>query len=430
MIYRVEKNWDVIVVGGGPAGMMAAIAAAQGQAKVAIFEKNKNLGRKMLLAGGGRCNFTNISSLEQFMQNIPGHGKFLFSALSAFPGKRCVEFFNNLGLPTKVEEEGKVFPESDRSSDVVEALRKKLLETGVAIFNGVQVYGLVISGNTCSGIRTNKEQEIKSKAVVLATGGLSYPGTGSTGDGYRFAAQAGHKITPALPGLASLCFNDYSNAKILQGLSLKGIALILFIDGKKHEVQQGDVVFTHFGLSGPAALKISRTVSSLISKGANNVQIFMDIMPKYKEEELAGQLLFYSKENPKKSVLSILKILVPQRLAYMVLETLEIDNRKKAGETGKGTWRKIAALLKGMPFTLSGTVPLKEAMVTVGGVSIRDVDPKSMASRLVNGLYFAGELLDVDAYTGGYNMHIAFSTGWLAGMSAAKKIMADKIEMM
>lgn len=428
MEYMVDNNWDVLVVGGGPAGMMAAIAARRDGAKVAIVEKNKNLGRKMLLTGGGRCNLTNISPTVQFMQSVPGHGKFLFSALSVFSGRRCVDFFNEIGVPTKVEEEGKVFPLSNRAADVVEALRKHLVELGVVILNEIQVSELILENNACIGVKTQNGKAIKSQALVLATGGVSFLSTGSTGDGYRFAARCGHKIIPALPGLVSLCFKDNSNAKNLQGLSLKGAVITLVIGNKKFDVQQGDVIFTHFGLSGPAALKISRTVSSLISQGASSVQIFVDTMPKYKVEDLLGQMLSLSRQNPKKSVLTILKLLVPYRLACLVLEILDLDNQKKAGETGKDTWGKVSVLLKKLPFILSGTRPLKEAMVSVGGVCIREVAPKSMASHLVSGLYFAGELLDVDAYTGGYNMQIAFSTGWLAGMSAAKKVSDERIK--
>lgn len=418
-----DNTWDVVVVGGGPAGMMAAAAAAAcgGHLRVALLEKNSELGRKMKIAGGGRCNFTNIASREQFLDNVPGGGKFLIRALSHFSGADCIEFFHNMGVATKVEQEGKVFPKNDLGTDLVKFMHQYLIGVGVNIFGKVKVSRLIIKNDICLGVATEEGGVIKSKAVILSTGGASYPGTGSSGDGYQLARQGGHNIKTPLPGLVSLCFEDKDIAKALQGLSIKDTQITLFAREKKLEIQRGDIIFTHFGLSGPAALKISRTVSVQKSKGENGLVISVDTVPKTNERDLLDRFLAISKQQPKKTVLNTVKQVVAPRLATLVLQTLGMDMQKKSAETGKSFWREAASLLKNFPVKLSGTRPLAEAMVTVGGVCTGEIDPKSMASRFITGLYFAGELLDVDAYTGGYNMHIAFSTGMLAGLSAVKE---------
>lgn len=413
---------DVLVVGGGPAGMLAAAAARLTGAGVALLEKNGRLGRKMSITGGGRCNLTNTASLEDFMKNVPANGKFVISALSRFSGSDCIKLFNGLGVPTRVEEYGRVFPAGGQAVDVVTALERHLLKLGVMIFYLVRVEELLITGGRCSGVSAAGGRIFSGKTVVVATGGASYPKTGSTGDGYSLARQAGHTITPLLPGLVPLRFAGRQAGEQLQGLSVKN-AVVTLADagGKKYMSHRGDVIFTHFGLSGPAALRLSRAVSGLAAASAGTLQLLLDVMPDISEEELTERFLSMAADQPRKSVLNILKQVFPERLANLVVGTLDSDGGKKSGQAGREVWRKAARLIKHLSFPLAGARPLEEAMVTVGGVSVREIDPRTMASRLVKGLYFAGEIMDVDAYTGGFNMQIAFSTGWLAGLSAAEE---------
>lgn len=413
---------DVLVVGGGPAGMLAAAAARLAGAGVALLEKNGRLGRKMSITGGGRCNLTNTASLEDFVKNVPANGRFVISALSRFSCSDCIDFFNGLGVPTREEENGRVFPAGGQAGDVVAALERRLLALGVNIFYRVRVAELIITNGRCRGVMAEGGRVFPGKTVVVATGGASYPKTGSSGDGYLLARQAGHTVAPPLPGLVQLCFADPETGYQLQGLSIKDAAIVLIgAGGTKIAAERGDVIFTHFGLSGPAALRLGRSVSGLAAAGASGMQLLLDILPDAGGEELTGRLLSMAAEQPRKSVLNILKQLIPDRLAGLAAGMLGPDGRKKAGQAGKDAWRGAARLLKGLPFTLSGTRPLEEAMVTVGGVNVGEINPRTMASRLARGLYFAGEVMDVDAYTGGFNMQIAFSTGWLAGLSAAEE---------
>lgn len=411
---------DVLVIGGGPAGMFAAAAASLSGAKVTLLEKNGRPGRKMSIAGGGRCNLTNTASLPEFIKNIPGNGKFLFGALSRFSNDNCINFFKNLGVRTKEEEYGQVFPVGGRAGDVVTALEKYLSGSGVRIFYRARATELLFAGRRCRGAGTAGGGVFRSKSVIIATGGASYPQTGSTGDGYLLAQQAGHRIVPLLPGLSPLCCGDKQLCRQLQGLSLKDIVLTLFNEeGKRIAAEQGDVVFTHFGVSGPAALKLSRAVSAQTAAGVGSLRLLADVLPDVAEDALAGKLLSAAAAQPGKFILNLIKQFLPGRLAIVQAGKLSLDQHGKAGQAGKETWRKVARLIKYLPLAVTGTRPLSEAMVTVGGVSVDGIDPRTMASRLAEGLYFAGEVMDVDAYTGGFNMQIAFSTGWVAGRSAA-----------
>lgn len=412
---------DVLVVGGGPAGMLAAVAASLAGAGVSLLEKNGRLGRKMSITGGGRCNLTNTASLEDFVKNFPANGKFVISALSRFSGSDCINFFDGLGVPTREEEYGRVFPAGGQAGDVVAALERHLLAVGVKIFYRVRVAELLITDGRCCGVSAADGRVFPGKTVVIATGGASYPRTGSSGDGYLLARQAGHTVAPPLPGLVPLCFADPEMGHQLQGLSVQDAVVSLADAGSnKYTAERGDVIFTHFGLSGPAALRLSRSVSGQSAAGAAGMRLLLDVLPDIGEEELAGRLLSMAADQPRKSVMNILKQLIPDRLADLAAGMIGPDGRRKAGQAGKDVWRGAARLVKGLPFTLAGTRPLEEAMVTVGGVNVSEISPRTMASRLVGSLYFAGEVMDVDAYTGGFNMQIAFSTGWLAGLSAAE----------
>ncbi|OPX84484.1 MAG: tricarballylate dehydrogenase [Pelotomaculum sp. PtaB.Bin104] len=421
---KIDENItaDVLVIGGGPAGMLASASASAAGSKVILLEKNGQLGRKMGISGGGRGNLTNTASIHNFINNIPGNGKYLFSALNRFSNMDFLELLKTLGVPTKEEEYGRVFPAQFRATEVVRILKDFLEASGVKLYYQVSADKLLLDSRQCKGVRTAEGNILHSQAVVIATGGASYPHTGSTGDGYRLARQAGHQITSLLPGLVPLCCAG-SITKQLQGLSINNVGLKLTTaEGKAIANEQGDIVFTHFGISGPAALKLSRIVSKNIAAGAGNLSLQLDVIPKLSKDQLTGKLLNLAGQQPKKAIANIIKQLLPDRLATVCMQMLPADYNAKSGTASKSFWRKIARLTKNVPFTITGTRPLTEAMITVGGVNIKEIDPHTMASRLVDGLYFAGEVIDVDAYTGGYNMQIAFSTGWLAGLSAVKKI--------
>lgn len=421
---------DVLVVGGGAAGIFAAVAAATTGAQVTLLEKNDRLGRKMIITGGGRGNLTNSAPLHDFIKNVPGNGSFLFSALNCFSSIDCRDFFKKLGIPTKEEEHGRVFPAQAQADQVVDTLTQYLATTGVRIIYLARTTGLILDNRRCQGViagrrasgQAKEQQVFPARAVIIATGGASYPHTGSTGDGYRLAESASHQVTPRHAGLAPLCLAEQHLCKQLQGISLTNILLTLFsATGQKTGVAQGEAIFTHFGLSGPAALRLSREMSSpAVSCGAGRQRLFLDLFPEISEEDLTGLLLTKANAQPQKAAGQIFKQLLPaSRLAAVCVQLPQFSLNQKAGETGKEAWRTVARHMKNLPFSVTGTKPLSEAMITVGGVSVKEIDPRTMASRLVEGLYFAGEVLDVDAYTGGFNLQIAFSTGWAAGLAAA-----------
>ncbi|MCG9968313.1 NAD(P)/FAD-dependent oxidoreductase [Pelotomaculum terephthalicicum JT] len=414
---------DVLVIGGGPAGMFAAAAAVMSGAKVTLLEKNDRLGRKMSITGGGRGNLTNTASLHDFINNVPGNGSFLFSALTRFSSADCRKFFKNLGVPTKEEECGRVFPVRERAGEVVDTLAEYLAASGVQVIYQVRAAGLLLANRRCQGIITGGRRVFSGKTVVIATGGASYPQTGSTGDGYLLASQAGHQVAPRHPGLVPLCLAEQHLCRHLQGLSITDASLTLATAaGKTIAAERGDVLFTHFGISGPAALRLSRAVApKTAAAGAGGLRLLMDVLPDISEENLAASLLSMAAEQPRKAVINIIKQILPGRLAAACAKMLQGSEHQKSGETSKGAWREAARLFKNLPFTVTGTRPLAEAMITIGGVSVREIDPRTMASHLVDGLYFAGEVIDVDAHTGGYNMQVAFSTGWSAGLAAAEE---------
>ncbi|MFZ5596188.1 MAG: NAD(P)/FAD-dependent oxidoreductase [Bacillota bacterium] len=416
-----EKIVDVLVVGGGPAGIFAAVAASLAGAGVLLLEKNSRLGRKMRLTGGGRCNLTNTAEAGDFINNVPGNGKFLLSALSAFGSNDCVDFFRSIGVNTMVEDRGRVFPRSGRAGDVVEALERQLRERDVRVITGVSVRELILEEGRCTGVKAAGGGVFRSRAVVIAAGGASYPRTGSSGDGYDLARQAGHTIVTPRPGLVPLVSKGNSSVVRLKGLSLRD-AVVALLDntGKRAGYRRGDIIFTHFGVSGPAALGLSREVSRRLADGEQGLTLLVDIFPDTGADELEKRLASLAGERPRKTVAGIAGELLPDRLAQEITGLSSVDGGKKAGEAGRSVWREMAGLIKNFPVKITGTRPLAEAMVTAGGVATREIDPRTMASRLVEGLYFAGEVIDVDGDSGGFNMQIAFSTGRLAGLSAAK----------
>lgn len=421
--------YDVAIVGGGPAGLMAAIGAGQKNVKVALIEKGEKLGRKLLISGGGRCNVTNAKPLDEIIKNIPGNGKFLYSTLHQFNNKDIILFFEKLGIPLKEEDNGRMFPATDQAKTVVDALVKEIKRLGVCMITGDPVQDIDFKEHTHT-LQLVSGKSIEAKTVILATGGCSMPKTGSTGDGYKWARKAGHTITDLYPTAVPLTANNsYIEDRSLQGLSLRNIALSLFHPtGKKITQEEGDMIFTHFGISGPAALRISHYVSITQKKYENTpLPLTIDLFPGQTMEKVEKDLLQIKMEHSKKTIKNALKNYIPERMLHILLQLTDCKETMILGEISKGKLQKMAYLIKNFPLTITGTLPLELATVTGGGVLTKEIHPKSMESRLMEGLFFAGEIIDVHAHTGGYNITVAFSTGYTAGLSAANKVLETKI---
>ncbi|SHG99062.1 NAD(P)/FAD-dependent oxidoreductase [Desulforamulus hydrothermalis] len=416
----MQEN-GVIVIGGGPAGMMAAARAAALGVQVCLLEKNDCLGKKMLITGGGRCNLTNDTDIQTVIANIPGNGKFVYSALHRFTPQDLRHFLLKLGVPTKVEDQGRVFPVSDRAGQVVQALEQYLRQQGVTVRYKSQVDGLLVKDRRCLGVQAGSHT-FRAGAVVLATGGMSYPHTGSTGEGYAMARRWGHNITELFPAAVAVTCNDaWITERQVQGVSLSGVKIVLYNSGGKvMAAEQGDVIFTHWGLSGPAALRLGRAVA-LAQQRQPGVMLKgeMDILPDQSPDLLAKRLLQRVQEGDRRSLKNLLADWLPERLARVLVKLADISPDATWGQVDKGACQRLLALVKKLPLQITGTRPLAEATVTGGGINIKEIDPRTMGSRLIKGLFLAGEVLDVDAHTGGYNMQVAFSTGYVAGESAA-----------
>ncbi len=401
----------VAVIGGGPAGMMAAGMAASCGHRVTIFEKNDRLGKKLLITGKGRCNITHAGDVEDLLHNIPGNASFLYSAFYGLDSEATRQFFHNLGLPTVVERGNRVFPQSGKAADVLEALQRFLNREGVAIRYGADIVQLDTNDGTVTGVIDQKGNRYKAQAVIIATGGLSYPTTGSTGEGYTLAKTVGHSVTPLHPSLVPLIAAE-SWVKELQGLSLRNVGLTVKVAGKKVYEDFGEMLFTHFGLSGPVVLSASRAVLDKL----NQRPVFsFDLKPALTEKQLDTRLLRDFEKYKNKDFINSLDELLPQKLIPVVVSRLGIDPRQKVHLITKAQRKEFLQLLKAFDVTVTGTRGFKEAVITAGGVQVDEIRPNNMASKLVQGLYFAGEVLDVDGYTGGFNLQIAFSTGYLAG---------------
>ncbi len=416
-----HRDFDVIVIGGGPAGLMAALAAGESGARVLLLEKGNKLGRKLIISGGGRCNVTNRKPFDELIKMIPGNGRFLFSAFSAFGSEEIIRLFEGLGVKLKEEDHGRIFPVTDRAVDVANALVDRIRQVGVEIRLNAPVEQLMFDDDQCSGLRLKSGEEISAGAVVVAVGGASVPATGSTGDGYAWARSAGHTITPLYPTEVPLtCSDRIIKERLLQGLSLREVGLTLFDPkGKRLTTQVGDMIFTHFGLSGPAALRVGHYVSVAHQKhGKVPLPLTIDLLPGRSEEQVYQESLALVQAEPKRAVKNILRML-PERLVLPLLEQAGIDPATTYAHLPRDRWRSLARLVKGFPLTVTGTLKLEEAFITGGGVSVREVDPQSMGSKLTRGLFFAGEVLDIHGHTGGYNITIAFATGRAAGLHAA-----------
>lgn len=416
--------YDVIIIGGGPSGLMAAAAAGAESKKVLLIEKGNKLGKKLAISGGGRCNVTNRLPQEEIVKNIPGNGRFLFSPFSVFNNEDIISFFENLGVPLKEEDHGRMFPVSDKSMDVVNALLDELKRLNVEIKLNSPVSKLLMNDEKIIGVRLATGEEITAGAVVVAVGGKAVPQTGSTGDGYPWAEKAGHTVTDLYPTEVPLLSSEpFIKSKELQGLALRDVAVsVLNKKGKAIITHQMDMLFTHFGLSGPAILRCSQFVVKEIKKNGGPVSVRIDSLPELNEEETFQQLLSSIKEEPKKAVKNVWKGLVPERWLLFLLGQAKIQESEDGQNLSHEKMRTLANLLKQFVVKVHGTQPLEKAFVTGGGVSIKEIEPKTMASKKKAGLYFCGEILDIHGYTGGYNITSALVTGKLAGMSAAKSL--------
>ena len=402
-------NFDGIVIGGGPAGMFAAITAAEQGKKVLLLERNDRLGKKLLITGKGRCNVTNDCSAEDILKNVPRNGKFLFSAMNAFPPQRIMDFFNDNGCELKTERGNRVFPVSDRSQSVLECLQKVMKTKGVTVKTG-RVREIMVENSQVVGVRTDRE-EIRANWVILATGGVSYPATGSTGDGYAMAKALGHTIVEPQGSLVPLetAGNDCQD---MQGLSLRNVGVkLLNAKGKVLYKDFGELLFTHFGVSGPTVLSAS---CHLKGEGC---KLVIDMKPALDEAKLNDRILRDLEMYQNRAMENALTDLLPRSMIPVVLRRLEIDPAMQANSLTKQKRRALIELLKAFPVEITGRRPVAEAIITSGGVKCGEIDPKTMESKKMAGLYFAGEIIDCDAYTGGFNLQIAWATAYAAGMS-------------
>ncbi|MGG3466417.1 NAD(P)/FAD-dependent oxidoreductase [Neobacillus pocheonensis] len=415
-------EFDVIVIGGGPSGLMAAIAAGEKGAKVLLIDKGDKLGRKLAISGGGRCNVTNRLPVEEIIKHLPGNGKFLYSAFSIFNNEDIIKFFEGLGIALKEEDHGRMFPVSDKAQSVVDALLTQLERLHVKVFKNSPVADVLYENDQVSAVLLKDGQKIRTKSIVIAVGGKSVPHTGSTGDGYAWAEKAGHTITELFPTEVPVTSSEpFIRDKSLQGISLRDIDLsVLNPKGKPLISHRMDMIFTHFGISGPAVLRCSQFVVKAMKKwNLKEVTMSLDVLPDKKEEELFQEIVKLVKEEPKKSIKNTLKGLLPERYLLFLLEQNGIDASEQGGTISNEKFRGFAKSCKQFQFKVNGTLPLEKAFVTGGGVSVKEIEPQTMGSKFMNGLYFCGEILDIHGYTGGYNITSALVTGRLAGTNAA-----------
>ena len=405
----------VVVIGGGAAGLMAAVIAGREGAKVTLLEKMNYVGKKMGITGKGRCNITNACDMSDFIKNTPGNGKFLYGAYERFTNEDLLQLLHDAGLETKVERGGRVFPASDSALDVRNTFMKLMKHYGVDVHLEEPVKKLLIDDGVVTGVVTDKET-YHADAVVIATGGKSYPATGSTGDGYMLAAQVGHTITDIRPSLVPIVTEE-SWVKDLMGLSLRNVELSVVAKNKVQAKMFGEMMFTHFGITGPIVLSLSHTVGKLMrKKNIGTIGLDINLKPALSPEVLDKRLQKDFDLYSKKQLINGMKDLLPSRLIPLIIELAGIDPQKPINQISKEERQQIGYMLQHMPLTVKGLRPVEEAIVTAGGISLKEFNPKTMESKLVKGLYGAGEVLDIDAFTGGYNLQAAFSTGYVAAM--------------
>lgn len=411
----------VIVIGGGPAGMMAAISAKQRGNEVVLLEKNKTLGKKLLITGKGRCNITSSLPIEEFIKNTPRNGIFLYSSFNNYTNQDIIELLDKQGLKVKQERGNRIFPVTDKAEDVLKCFENMLKQLNIIIkFESKVIEILKNEQNEVAGVKTLKET-IKADKVIVATGGKSYPATGSTGDGYILAEKLGHTVTEIKPSLVPLSSYEEDFHKELQGLSLKNVGIKIIDTSKNKQVYEdfGEMLFTHFGVSGPTILSASshlvryKNIEELLKN--RNIKLKIDLKPALSEEKLNERILRDWNEIKNKKFKNSLDKLLPQKIIPIVIKLSKINPEKQVNEIKKEERKKLIKLLKDFEVTIKGFRPIEDAIITSGGINIKEVDPKTMESKLVKGLYFAGEILDVDSYTGGFNLQIAYSTGYTAG---------------
>ncbi|MGE7841588.1 NAD(P)/FAD-dependent oxidoreductase [Lysinibacillus sp. NPDC093712] len=414
--------YDVIVIGGGPSGLMAAIAAGERRKKVLLLEKGTKLGKKLAISGGGRCNVTNRLPVEEIVKHIPGNGRFLYSPFTVYSNEDIIAFFEGLGVALKEEDHGRMFPVSNRAQDVVDTLIRQLQRLHVEVRLNTPVNKLLMDEEKILGVRLADGTEVRCEAVVVAVGGKAVPQTGSTGDGYPWAERAGHNVTTLFPTeVPILSKEEFIQTRELQGLALRDVAVsVLNKKGKPLVTHQMDMLFTHFGLSGPAVLRCSQfVVKELMKTGYEPVTMRIQTLVDYNEETCLQYLNKLIKEEPKKAVKNVWKGVAPERWLLFLCDRANIDVQMTGTELSQEKIRALAHLLVHFTMTVSGTQSLDKAFVTGGGVSVKEIEPKTMASKKKSGLFFCGEILDIHGYTGGYNITSALVTGRIAGMNAA-----------
>lgn len=414
--------YDIIVIGGGSAGLMASVAASEDGAQVLLLDKGNKLGRKLGISGGGRCNVTNAKEIDDLIKYIPGNGRFLYSALANFSNRDIMNFFENMGIQLKEEDNGRMFPVSDKAKTVVDALINKVRSQGVQIRTNSPVDEVLYDQEQVVGVRLRSGEVFKSRAVIIAVGGKSVPQTGSEGDGYAWAEQAGHTITDLYPTEVPMTSPEsFIQSKELQGLSLRNIGLTVWNPkGKKLIYHDGDMIFTHFGISGPTALRCSQYVVKALKKfPVTSIMVTLDLFPDKSVDDVYNETLALAETDSKKAIKNVLKGYLPERMIPLILSKSGLEDDITFYNIPRQLWLDMAKLIKAFPIAMHGTLSIKEAFVTGGGVNLKEVDPKTMESKLMNGLYFCGEVLDIHGYTGGYNITAAFTTGYNAGKNAA-----------
>lgn len=415
--------YDIIIIGAGSSGLMASIAASTNRAKVLLLDKGDKLGRKLGISGGGRCNVTNAKELDELIKHIPGNGRYLYSSFANFNNKDIMSFFEGLGIELKEEDNGRMFPVSDKAKSVVDALINKVRNQGVHIRTNSPVKDVLYHQGNVIGVELRTGEVINSSCVIVAVGGKSVPQTGSEGDGYQWAISAGHSISELYPTEVPLTSSDsLIRNKDLQGLSLRNVSLTVWNQKNKKIIEhKGDMIFTHFGLSGPIALRCSQfVVKALKQKDASSVLLTIDLFPGKSTDEVYNETLDLSRSEPKKAIKNVLKGLLAERIIPHLLSRSGLKEDITFDNIPKQPWMELARLIKAFPVNINGTLSIEEAFVTGGGIQLKEIDPKTMESKFIAGLFFCGEILDIHGYTGGYNITAAFSTGYTAGMSAAK----------
>ncbi len=410
------NEYQVIVVGGGAAGMMAAGQAAAGGEKVLLLEKKERLGRKIAISGKGRCNITNEENVSDFISHYPGNGRFLHSILRGFDNVALREFLGRFGVETKVERGGRVFPVSDDAEKVVEALLAFLADQGVEVRTGIAVEEIMVEDGHISGVRGPGQNRYLAPMVIVCTGGSSYPGTGSNGDGFRFARKLGHRVITPRPALIPLKTSE-EWVKELQGLSLRNVEATLWISGKKQATEFGEMLFTHFGVSGPIILTLSRQAGDGL-RGGEKVELRINLKPALSSEQLDARVQRDFQKYSNKQFKNVLDDLLPQSMIPVMIRLCGINPEEVVHQISREERKRLVGLLQALPLTITETLPIEAAIVTAGGVDVKEINPKTMASKRVQGLFWAGEVVDVDGITGGYNLQAAFAMGYRAGCAA------------